>query len=73
MQSLERKRLQAILCLMNFWKKTMQTLIPVHLLDLHLTAIRAIIDKSLGTTMKKQGQQKYENMSIGRHTFRGQK
>jgi len=51
----------------------MQTLIPVHLLNLHLTAIRAIIDKSLGTTMKKQGQQKYENMSIGRHTFRGQK
>jgi len=31
---------------------------------LHLTAIRAIIDKSLGTTMKKQGQRKYENMSI---------
>ena len=30
---------------------------------LHLTAIRAIIDKSLGTTMKKQGQRKYENMS----------
>jgi DNA-directed RNA polymerase specialized sigma24 family protein len=25
--------------------------------------IRAIIDKSLGTTMKKQGQRKYENMS----------
>ena len=31
---------------------------------LHLTAIRDIIDKSLGTTMKKQGQRKYENMSI---------
>ena len=31
---------------------------------LHLTEIRAIIDKSLGTTMKKQGQRKYENMSI---------
>jgi len=31
---------------------------------LHLTAIRAIIDKSLGTTVKKQGQRKYENMSI---------
>ena len=31
---------------------------------LHLTAIRAIIDKSLDTTMKKQGQRKYENMSI---------
>ena len=31
---------------------------------LHLTAIRAIIDKSLGTTMKKQRQRKYENMSI---------
>ena len=30
---------------------------------LHLTAIRDIIDKSLGTTMKKQGQRKYENMS----------
>lgn len=30
---------------------------------LHLTAIRAIIDKSLGITMKKQGQRKYENMS----------
>ena len=42
----------------------MQTPISAHLLDLHLTAIRAIIDKSLGTTMKKQGQRKYENMSI---------
>jgi hypothetical protein len=31
---------------------------------LHLTEIRAIIDKSLGSTMKKQGQRKYENMSI---------
>ena len=31
---------------------------------LHLTEIRAIIDKSLGRTMKNQGQQKYENMSI---------
>ena len=31
---------------------------------LHLTAIRAIIDKSLCTTMKKQGKRKYENMSI---------
>ena len=32
---------------------------------LHLTEIRAIIDKSLGTTMmKKQGQRKYENMSV---------
>jgi hypothetical protein len=31
---------------------------------LHLTTIRAIIDKSLGTTSKKQGKQKYENMSI---------
>ena len=29
---------------------------------LHLTAIRAIIDKSLDTTVKKQGQRKYENM-----------
>jgi len=29
---------------------------------LHLTEIRAIIDKSLGTTMKNQGQRKYENM-----------
>jgi hypothetical protein len=32
---------------------------------LHLTAIRDIINKSLGTTtMKNQGQRKYENMSI---------
>lgn len=31
---------------------------------LHLTEIRAIIDKSLGSTIKKQGQRKYENMSI---------
>jgi hypothetical protein len=32
---------------------------------LHLTAIRDIIDKSLGTTTtKNQGQRKYENMSI---------
>ena len=32
---------------------------------LHLTEIRAIIDRSLSaTTMKKQGQRKYENMSI---------
>ena len=30
---------------------------------LHLTAIRDIINESLGTTMKKQGQRKYENMS----------
>ncbi len=29
---------------------------------LHLTAIRDIINESLGTTMKKQGQRKYENM-----------
>ena len=28
----------------------MQTLIPAHLLDLHLTAICDILDKSLGTT-----------------------
>ena len=31
---------------------------------LHLTEIRAIIDKSLSATMNKQGQRKYENMSI---------
>lgn len=32
---------------------------------LHLTEIRAIIDRSLSATiMKKQGQRKYENMSI---------
>jgi len=32
---------------------------------LHLTTIRDIINKSLGTTtMKKQRQRKYENMSI---------
>ena len=30
---------------------------------LHLTEIRAIIDKSIGTTVKNQGQRKYENMS----------
>lgn len=29
---------------------------------LHLTAIRDIIDKSLGTTVKKYGQRKHENM-----------
>ena len=34
----------------------MQTSIPAHLLDLHLTAICVILDKSLGTTMKKQDQ-----------------
>jgi hypothetical protein len=28
----------------------MQTQIPVHLLDLHLTAICVILDESLGTT-----------------------
>jgi hypothetical protein len=31
---------------------------------LHLTAIRDIINKSLGTTIKKQGLSKYESMSI---------
>jgi hypothetical protein len=34
----------------------MQTPISAHLLDLHLTAICDTLDKSLGTTMKKQGQ-----------------
>ena len=44
----------------------MQTPIPVQLEKhlLHLTEICAIIDKSLDTIMKKQGQRKYENMSI---------
>jgi hypothetical protein len=30
---------------------------------LHLTSIRDIINKSIGTTVKNQGQRKYENMS----------
>jgi hypothetical protein len=30
---------------------------------LHLASIRDIINKSIGTTVKNQGQRKYENMS----------